>query len=261
MSLEQQIGALVKASENLTGAVNGKIGEIDKKVDQSIQDLNNAFPSKYKEFALRTHFVNAIDGNDNNDGLSREKAVRTINQALHLGSGAISQNIYLSIGKHVISDMAYAGSETVSISGDNQNHYPSGSWSESTSSVIHIDKTAVLNTGIMTRLFGSVYCNNCVFTFEGNSGDTSTDNCVFFGRGNVSLRLPLFMFDSKSRGIMKAASDYNPFSALGAELPQFTGEAAFYVKGSGATCIINLDRSIDRTAGMQQKSGSVIVLS
>ncbi|OBU19274.1 hypothetical protein CTM88_19505 [Photobacterium aquimaris] len=33
MSLEQQIGALVKASENLTGAVNGKIGEIDKKVE------------------------------------------------------------------------------------------------------------------------------------------------------------------------------------------------------------------------------------
>ncbi|WP_256382809.1 hypothetical protein [Photobacterium toruni] len=33
MSLEQQIGALVKASENLTGAVNGKIGEIDKEVD------------------------------------------------------------------------------------------------------------------------------------------------------------------------------------------------------------------------------------
>ncbi|MCF2304913.1 hypothetical protein GLP26_03740 [Photobacterium carnosum] len=32
MSLEQQIGALVKASENLTGAVNGKIGEIDKEV-------------------------------------------------------------------------------------------------------------------------------------------------------------------------------------------------------------------------------------
>ncbi|MEC6881462.1 hypothetical protein [Photobacterium piscicola] len=33
MSLEQQIGALVKASENLTGAVNGKIGAIDKRMD------------------------------------------------------------------------------------------------------------------------------------------------------------------------------------------------------------------------------------
>ncbi|WP_279147020.1 hypothetical protein [Photobacterium carnosum] len=35
MSLEQQIGALVKASENLTGAVNGKIGTIDKRMDSA----------------------------------------------------------------------------------------------------------------------------------------------------------------------------------------------------------------------------------
>ncbi|KJG55161.1 hypothetical protein UA38_21085 [Photobacterium kishitanii] len=35
MSLEQQIGALVKASENLTGAVNGKIGEIDNRMDSA----------------------------------------------------------------------------------------------------------------------------------------------------------------------------------------------------------------------------------
>ncbi len=42
MSLEQQIGALVKASENLTGAVNGKIGEIDKKVDDGIQHVQDA---------------------------------------------------------------------------------------------------------------------------------------------------------------------------------------------------------------------------
>lgn len=39
MSLEQQIGALVKASENLTGAVNGKIGEIDKEVDIAKQEF------------------------------------------------------------------------------------------------------------------------------------------------------------------------------------------------------------------------------
>lgn len=40
MSLEQQIGALVKASENLTGAVNGKIGEIDKEVEQAKKEFN-----------------------------------------------------------------------------------------------------------------------------------------------------------------------------------------------------------------------------
>ena len=40
MSLEQQIGALVKASENLTGAVNGKIGEIDEQLRLSIDKIN-----------------------------------------------------------------------------------------------------------------------------------------------------------------------------------------------------------------------------
>lgn len=51
MSLEQQIGALVKASENLTGAVNGKIGEIDKhlevntaKVDQELAKIQTKLP-------------------------------------------------------------------------------------------------------------------------------------------------------------------------------------------------------------------------
>ena len=35
MSLESQIAALVQASNNLTSAVNGKIGEIDHRMDQS----------------------------------------------------------------------------------------------------------------------------------------------------------------------------------------------------------------------------------
>lgn len=40
MSLEQQIGALVKASENLTGAVNSKIGEIDKEVEIAKKEVS-----------------------------------------------------------------------------------------------------------------------------------------------------------------------------------------------------------------------------
>ncbi|MEC6831236.1 hypothetical protein VXS06_05580 [Photobacterium toruni] len=52
MSLEQQIGALVKASENLTGAVNGKIGEIDKEVD--------AATKKFDAFITQSRLENAI---------------------------------------------------------------------------------------------------------------------------------------------------------------------------------------------------------
>ena len=40
MSLEQQVTALVEASNNLTGAVNGKISEIDQRVDQAENEYN-----------------------------------------------------------------------------------------------------------------------------------------------------------------------------------------------------------------------------
>lgn len=40
MSLESQIAALVQASNNLTDAVNGKIGEIDNHLNQSSQEIN-----------------------------------------------------------------------------------------------------------------------------------------------------------------------------------------------------------------------------
>ncbi|OBU29104.1 hypothetical protein C0Z01_11540 [Photobacterium kishitanii] len=53
MSLEQQIGALVKASENLTGAVNGKIGEIDKEVDAATKKFDQFLDSADTRYMTR----------------------------------------------------------------------------------------------------------------------------------------------------------------------------------------------------------------
>lgn len=260
MSLEQQIGALVKASENLTGAVNGKIGEIDHKVEQSIEELNNAFPVKYKEFSIRSHFVDCINGNDSNTGKSWESSFRTIDRALKSGEGAQSQRIWLSLGKHIINTRVNTYADIVRLYGQNQLHYPSGGWSEETSSVLHFDKREDVRNSISTKLFGNLYVNNVIITFEGMADSTDEQNTAFYGLGNIGLRLPLFVFDSVNRGIMTTGNNYNPFSSLGCELPQFTGEAAYHVKGSGSTCILNLDRSVDRTSGMNQKFGSVVVL-
>ena len=58
MSLEQQIGALVKASENLTGAVNGKIGEIDKTVTQKVKELDQKFEEEKNAFYSLGNFKN-----------------------------------------------------------------------------------------------------------------------------------------------------------------------------------------------------------
>ena len=86
MSLEQQIGALVKASENLTGAVNGKIGEIDKKVKAA----TSAVPEQIKKSMYVQCYVDAINGNDLNTGASRSMAKKTIRSAIESApSGAI----------------------------------------------------------------------------------------------------------------------------------------------------------------------------
>ena len=78
MSLEQQIGALVKASENLTGAVNGKIGEIDKKVDAA----TNAVPVTVKSLFDQTLYVNEATGNDNNLGNSDAAPLKYLSAAV-----------------------------------------------------------------------------------------------------------------------------------------------------------------------------------
>ncbi|EJG1615109.1 hypothetical protein CFE14_RS15860 [Vibrio parahaemolyticus] len=261
MSLEQQIAALVDASNNLTGAVNGKITEIDKKVDDAVKDLQNAFPSEYQKYSLRTHYVDPVNGSDSNDGSDWGNAVKTLKKAFGLGVGALHQKIYSAVGKHVITDYAVTQASTVEIIGPNQSHYPNGYYSEATSAIIHFDKTANVASSLYVKLFGNLFMNNFVFTFEGNADSTDVKNCAFYGFGNLGLRLPLFVFDSANRGIMTPGNNFNPWSSLGSELPQFEGEAGFYVKGNGSTCIVNMDRAIDRTAGMQQKAGSVVVLS
>lgn len=261
MSLEQQVTALVASANALTGAVDSKIGEIDQKVNQSVEQLNNAFPIKYKEFATRKTYVDCVNGNDANSGESWGLAVRTLGKALTLGESALLQVIYLSKGIHIISTQSTTLANIVNIEGDNQNHHPDGNWSEATSSIIKIDKTATIRAGIDIKLFGGLFVNSSVISFFGRSDDTSDYNTAFFNRGNLGLRVPLFVFDSANRGIIRASNDYNPFSSLGAELPQLTGTAGFYVKGNGSTCILNLDRTVDRTSGMIAKSGSVVLLS
>lgn len=72
MSLEQQVTALVEASNNLTTVVNNKISEIDKKVNDAVK----AIPVLHKAF-----YVDAISGNDNALGTSTAP-LKTIKEAV-----------------------------------------------------------------------------------------------------------------------------------------------------------------------------------
>ncbi|MBM5036719.1 hypothetical protein HYO05_21940 [Vibrio parahaemolyticus] len=54
MSLEQQVANLVAASNNLTNAVNGKIGEVDQRVDQAEQEFQEFQNNADDRYKLRT---------------------------------------------------------------------------------------------------------------------------------------------------------------------------------------------------------------
>ena len=91
MSLEQQIGALVKASENLTSAVNGKIGEIDKKVHNSIEKFEAAFPEEFERHTKRAVFVDPVNGVD----ALKQKTYKTLGFALMDNSFVQALNVTL----------------------------------------------------------------------------------------------------------------------------------------------------------------------
>ncbi|MDN4697147.1 hypothetical protein QYZ44_26995 [Vibrio parahaemolyticus] len=75
MSLEQQVANLVEASNNLTTVVNGKINEIDKKVDDAVSAVPDAIRDN---FTQRQVFVDLVNGTD--DGSSSR--YRTIKAAI-----------------------------------------------------------------------------------------------------------------------------------------------------------------------------------
>lgn len=64
MSLEQQIAALVDASNNLTGAINGKVKEIDKAVDDAVTGI----PQAIADNLYRVVYLDQTNGSDSNDG-------------------------------------------------------------------------------------------------------------------------------------------------------------------------------------------------
>lgn len=76
MSLETTIADLVSAANNLTSAVNSKMGEIDQKVD----DVASSFSSAIKEASGSTFYVDQASGNDTNSG-SSSNPLKTLKEA------------------------------------------------------------------------------------------------------------------------------------------------------------------------------------
>ncbi|MGM6040953.1 hypothetical protein ABLA37_22415 [Vibrio parahaemolyticus] len=99
MSLEQQIAALVDASNNLTGAVNGKITEIDQRVDnaeqeyqQLIEGIRSDFPfyriTKNQELKIGGALTSGLTGTP--DGwINRKESAHTCEILIDSQSGTL----------------------------------------------------------------------------------------------------------------------------------------------------------------------------
>ncbi|MFR9656409.1 MAG: hypothetical protein SNF94_05425 [Rikenellaceae bacterium] len=74
MSVEEQLSNAVQACNNLTAAVNGKISQIDQKVNAA----TSAVPDKIKSSMDAKLYVDSVNGNDANDGLSQASPKRSI---------------------------------------------------------------------------------------------------------------------------------------------------------------------------------------
>lgn len=108
MSLEQHIAALVSAANNLTGAVNGKMDEIDEAVQAAVE----AIPELHKEI-----YVSSDTGNDNNLG-DKNTPLKTIKEAVSRIPENGSGRINLERGQvHEINENISYESKTISFWG------------------------------------------------------------------------------------------------------------------------------------------------
>lgn len=91
MSLEQTIADLVAASNNLTGAVNSKMGDIDTRMSQAEQEFEQFtgqdFPQRVSEARSIKIYVDTTSGDDNNTGLSISSPVKTFGKVREVSGG------------------------------------------------------------------------------------------------------------------------------------------------------------------------------
>jgi hypothetical protein len=117
MSLESQVAALVSAASNLTSQVAGKMAGIDQKIDEATA----AVPETIRGLADQSFYIDAIEGDDTNEGTmaaplrtSSEAARRAVqggNIALHFRQQQThTAEFFMATGRIFVS--SYGGLDT-----------------------------------------------------------------------------------------------------------------------------------------------------
>lgn len=105
MALEQDIAELVQASNNLTGVVEGKIKEIDKAVASAVSGI----PEAVRDESHKRLYLDSINGDDNNSGLSVNSPLKTFRKASSLTMHGGVVEIYL------LNDYIFSSTESIPV--------------------------------------------------------------------------------------------------------------------------------------------------
>lgn len=102
---DNQFQPLIDSVRKQTAAVEGKMAEIDQKVDEATASV----PNTIKAMSVGSYYVDCNDGNDANDGTSPSKAFRNISAILGRLMPGGHYMVYLSPGEHYVDHLSLVG--------------------------------------------------------------------------------------------------------------------------------------------------------
>lgn len=166
MSLEQQVANLVEASNNLTGAVNGKIGEIDERMTEAEQEFEQFQSSADDRYMTRTGKSVYVGGD-------ADKFYPVFIPAVHAGIAN------LQISRAVHDDRTWAGAMTAQflLQNNSWGGYPSFFVMDAYGHAFH--GATGTPADVKTDGFISDYENGVVFVY----------GAIFWLRGNHTYRI------------------------------------------------------------------------
>ncbi|HAV1337885.1 TPA: hypothetical protein JG819_004548 [Vibrio parahaemolyticus] len=96
----QEIGALIDSVNEMTATVAGKMGQIDKKVDDAVKEVNEAIPTAIESALTPKYYVDPVNGDNNHKGTSEATAFKTIYKAISMVKAGADGAVYLMRGTH-----------------------------------------------------------------------------------------------------------------------------------------------------------------
>lgn len=242
MSVEEQLSNAVQACNNLAAAVNGKIQQIDEKVDAA----TGSVPNVIKTMSERVFYVDSVNGSDGNDGLSNAKAFKNISAIANLLIPGGTYTVYLSPGEHYIDDMFLKGDVRFYSQADANQYRVSSAInagdpiSLSIFTKITLRKSA--NKYAMLTGSGTISFYNCLLSNDLEDGGYVAQggnvNYVRAGMINApSVQFSISGYESKDPNIpVCAISGYggNTLSSVGWEIFAIKGKVNKLIGGNGS---------------------------